>query len=70
MRTPGKRVFLVGEWRRVGIGVERSTRSSENSFKFAGLISVSDSVRGFGVFVLVLMNDHLVYSRSWIWRRY
>lgn len=54
----------VGDWRSVGIGVERSTMSSEKSFKFAGLMMDSDSVRGFGMFVVVSRNDQDVYSQS------
>ena len=64
------RLVRVGDWRSVGIGVERSTRSSENSLSCAGLMMDSDSVRGFGVDVVVSRNDQDVYSRSWIWTRY
>ena len=63
-------MILVGEWRRVGIGVERSTRSSEKSFKVAGLIKDSDSVSDFGVDVVGSTKDQEVYSRSLIWTLY
>ena len=64
IKTPGIRLDLVGECRMVGIGVERSTMSSENSLSCAGFIKDSDSVRVLEVDVAGSMKDHDVYSRS------
>ena len=60
----------MGECRTAGIGVERSTMSSENSLSCAGFIKDSDSVRVLGVVVAGSINDQDVYSRSWMWTRY
>ena len=64
------RADLVGEWMTVGMGVDRLTRSSEKSFRVAGLIKDSDSVRGLEVDLAGSMKDQAVYSRSWIRSRY
>lgn len=70
MRTPEIRLFLVGESKTVGMGVERSMISSEKSLSVAGFIKDSDSVRGFGALVSTSRKDQELYSRSWMWTLY
>jgi len=57
---------LVGEQRTVGMGVERSIRSSSKSFRLIGLMMDSDIERSFGVSVSGSKKDQEVYSRSLI----